>query len=143
MPVKSRTPKTTKEAMTMVQRGWTFLLKRNPTIFAPLTLWMLFGGFIFIYKYVDADTFEVKEAKPISQVVTPFSIVPQAFAEDKNAWGVPIIFNNQIWGYEDTTLIAKVDKTRPILLVYDKIAKKVYEVEFHGSDYKTQLKRGK
>jgi len=132
----ARVPKTTREALNMIKRGWMFLIKKNPAVFAPLTFWMLFGGFIFIYKYIDADTFQVKEAKPIGQV-TSFSIMPQAFAGEKN--GPPITFNNQVWGYEDTTFVVKAVSDRPILLVYDKVTKKVYEVEFAGRNYKMQL----
>lgn len=131
-------PKTTKEALNMVKRGWIFLLKRNPTIFAPLTFWMIFGGFIFLYQYVDADKFMVKEAKPIGQSVS-FSIMPQAIAENNN--DNPVMFGNKIWGYEDTTLIVKALIDRPVLLVYDKINRKVYEVEFYGRSYKSQMQR--
>jgi len=133
-----RVPKTTKEALNMVKRGWMFLLKKNPAVFAPLSFWMLFGGFIFLYNYVDADKFTVKEAQPLSQ--SSFNIMPQAVASEMGG-GVPIVFNNQLWGYEDTTFIAKVAIDRPILLVYDKISKKVYEIEFSpGRDIKQQMK---
>ena len=139
-------PKTTKEAMNMVQRGWLFLLKKNPAIFAPLTFWMFFGGFIFLYNYVDADKFTVKEAKPLSQVTSPsFSIIPQAVAAQPGGQrgDIPITFNKQVWGYEDTTLIVKADKYHPILLVFDKITQKVYEVEFTGRDYRTKMQMRK
>lgn len=135
-------PKTTREALNMVKRGWFFLLKKNPAIFAPLTFWMLFGGFIFLYNYVDADKFTVKEAKPLSETVSPsFSIVPQALAGDKRS-GIPIYFNKQLWGYEDTTFVAKVASDRPVILVYDKQTKKVFEIEFSsGRDIKRQLQQ--
>ena len=130
MPV--HVPKTSKEAMNMVKRGWMFLLKKNPAIFVPLTFWILFGGFIFLYQYVDADKFIMKEAKPIGESVS-FSIMPQAIAGNNNN---PVVFNNKVWGYEDTTLIVKALKDRPVLLVYDKITQKVYEVEFYGRSFK-------
>ena len=134
-------PKTTKEALNMVKRGWMFLLKKNPTIFAPLTFWMVFGGFIFLYNYVSADKFSIKEAKPIGAVETrSYGIIDRAIAAQKPS-GVPIIFNNQLWGYEDTTFIAKVDANRPILLVFDKTTKRVYQVEFTGAGPKMQLQQ--
>ena len=130
MPI--HVPKTSKEAMNMVKRGWMFLLKKNPAIFIPLTCWMLFGGAIFVYKYVAANTFEVKEAKPIGEAVS-FSIMPQAIAGDISN---PVVFNNKVWGYEDTTLTVKALKDRSVLLVYDKVTRKVYEVEFYGRSFK-------
>jgi hypothetical protein len=137
MPVR-RTPKTTKEAFNMIKRAWLFLLKRNPAVFAPLTFWMIFGGFIFLYNYVSADKFTIKEAKPIGQVVSPsLSLTPQAFAEEK-ADGPPIVFDGKVWGYEDVSFIVKAVSGQPVLLVYDTITKKVYEVEFAGRNYKMQ-----
>ena len=138
MPVR-RTPKTTREALNMIKRAWLFLIKRNPAVFAPLTFWMIFGGSIFLYNYVDADKFSIKEAKPIGQVVSPsFDIVPKAFAGQRND-GPPIVFDGKIWGYEDITFVVKAVNDKPVLLVYDTITKKVYEVEFAGRDYKRQL----
>jgi len=141
----SHTCKTTKEALSMIRRGWLFLLKKNPAITIPLSFWMIFGGFIFLYNYVDADKFTIREAKPIGALYQPttpkLKIMPEALAET-NLGGIPIIFNGQIWGYEDTTFTAKVAIDRPVLLVYDKISKKVYEVEFTANrDVKMQLQK--
>lgn len=127
-------PKTTNEAIEMIKRGWWFLAKKYPVFVAPLSFWMIFGGAIFMYNYVAADRFEVKEAKPLSQPTSAnFSIMPQAYAGGD---GPPIIFNGQLWGYEDTRFIVKAVANKPILLVYDQISKKVYEVEFYGASYK-------
>jgi hypothetical protein len=133
-------PRTTKEAIDMIRKGWMFLMKKYPIFVTPLTFWMVFGGFIFLYNYTSADKFEIKEAKPLGEI-TPSSFMPTAFAIQKTD-GIPIIFNDQKWGYEDTTFIAKVAKDRPVLLVYDKISKKVYEIGFSSNrDVKMQLQQ--
>jgi len=132
MPRKKVTikePETQVEALKMVAQIWGWLLKRNPAIFLPLTLWMLFGGGIYFYNYMSADKVSIKDAVPLSENKTEFSIMPQAVAGG-NANDVPIVFNNQLWGYEDTTFVAKVDKHRPIILVYNKVTKEVKQVEF-------------
>lgn len=135
------TPKTTKEAATMVSKGWLWLAKKYPAVLLPLTLWMLFGGGIFLYNYTAANKIQIKEAQPISQVVQPkafdFSIVQSAYAGIQP--GNPIIFNGQLWGYEDTTLTVKAVKDSPLLLVYDKKTKRVYQVEF-GDTFQKSLK---
>ena len=132
-------PETQMEALSMVGKSWYWLVTKNPVVFIPLTFWMLFGGGIFFYNYVSADKVTIKEAKPISENTDiKFSIVPQAYATGDQ--GVPIRYNGQLWGYEDTNFVAKVDKNRPIILVYDKRTKEVKEVSF-DLDLKYRLQK--
>lgn len=146
--IKDRTiidPETLSEAMTMVQKGWFWLLKKQPAIALPLTLWMLFGGGIFLYNYLSADKFEVKEAKPIGESLqiqqnTPitlnFSPMPQAVAAQTR--GKEIRWNNKLYGYEDVDYIAKVAEGQSKILVYHWPTKKVYQIDF-DTDYKMQM----
>jgi len=122
-------PKTTAEALEMIKKGWFFMLKKYPIFFYPLTLWMIFGGGIFLYQYITTDTFTIKELKKPLTSQASFNIIDYAYATEKD--DIPIIFNGEFWGaYEDTTLEVKAVKDKPILLVYDKILKKVYQVDF-------------
>ena len=40
------------------------------------------------------------------------------------------MFSGKLWGYEDTTLIAKAVIGKPYILVYDKKQQKVFRVDF-------------
>jgi len=136
---KVTNPKTTKEATTMIAKAWLWLSKKYPVFILPLTLWMIFGGVIYFYNYMTADKFQIKEAQPISQFEQPksdFSIMPYAVAAEPQinyrGNGIPIVFNNQLWGYEDTTLVVKAVKDKSLLLVYNKKTHKVYQVVFES-----------
>lgn len=130
------TPRTTKEALTMVRRGWLWLGKKYPWFIIPLTCWMMFGGGVYTYKYMSSHQVDIKEAEPIGQVVDStktidFSLFPLAYAEkNQNPTGPPIIFNGRLWGYEDTTLVTKAVVGKSYILVYDKNTKKVFRVDF-------------
>jgi hypothetical protein len=132
-------PKTQMEAMKIIIQVWTWLITRNPAIFIPFTGWMLFGGFYFAYKTWVAPTFDIQEAKPLSENVS-FSIIPQAFAGGEP--GVPIKYNGQLWGYADTTFVATVRADAPGIIVYDKKNKKVYSVDFNSQeDFRKQMRK--
>lgn len=135
---RTREPKTQIEALTMIAKIWGWLIKKNPAIFLPLTFWMLFGGAYYAYNYIVTDKVNIKDAQPLSENKSEISIMPQAVAGEQV--GNPIIFNGKLWGYEDTTYIAKVDKLRPVILVYNKNTKEVKQVEFEVS-FNKQLKR--
>ena len=134
-------PETQMEAIKMITNLWGWLIKKNPAIFLPLTLWMLFGGGIYLYNYLSADKVTIKNAVPLSENKTEFSIMPKAVAGG-NPSDTPILYNGRLWGYEDTMWVAKVDKYRSIILVYNKITKEVKQVEF-DTDIKMQLKMRK
>jgi len=136
--INVKEPENQVEAMKMIAKLWGWLLKKNPAIFLPLTLWMLFGGLVYGYNYLSADKVTIKNAVPLSENTTQFSIMPQAVAQ-KNPKDIPIIYNGQLWGYEDTNFVAKVDNRRPIILVYNKITKEVKQVEF-GEQIQKQFK---
>lgn len=140
-------PETFTEAITMVQKGWFWFLKKYTAISLPLTLWMIFGGGIFLYNYLSADKFEVKEAKPIGEshqiqqntpITLNFSPMPQAVAAQTA--GKEIRWNNKLYGYEDIDYTAKVVNGQPMILVYHWPTKKVYQIDFY-TDYKMQMKR--
>jgi len=127
-------PKSQMEALTIVSKAWMWLVKNNPIVFAPLTAWMLFGGFYFGWKIWVAPTFEIKEAKPIG---AEFSIMPKSYAG-----GIPIQFNGKTWGYADTTFIAIVRSDEPSIVVYDKKSKKVWTVDFNSmEDIRKQMRK--
>lgn len=155
MPVKQKKrrirkiidPKTSKEAISMIQKGWFWFLRKYPTLSIPLTVWMLFGGVYFSYTNFIADKFEVKKAQPIGEF-SPiqqehggWSIMSSAEAAEQDRSGVPIRWNKQLWGYEDTTFVAKVLKGSPAILVLDKKSGEVVEVQFYGTDYKKQMRQ--
>ena len=120
----------------MVGKGWLWLGKKYPIVVVPLTCWMLFGGGVYLYNYMTSNKVQIKEAEPIGQVVDStktrdFSVFPLAYAEpNTNTNGPPIMFSGKLWGYEDTTLIAKAVIGKPYILVYDKKQQKVFRVDF-------------
>ena len=148
-------PKTFNEAKNMVQKGWWWLIKKYPPVFGPLTLWMLFGGAIFLYNYTTANKFDIElakplDAKPIGQVYeSGFSLMPSAFAyapQDKTK-GPEIRWKDvkgveRLWGYEDVRFEAKKVLGQPIILVHDKQTGETFTVKFYGDfDSKLQMKK--
>ena len=122
----------------MAAKAWTWLITKNPIVFIPLTFWMLFGGGIFLYNYVATDKVTIKNAEPLSENAIELSLIPKAFAGGDKS--MPIVYNGRLWGYEDTNFVAKVDKDRPIILVYDKRSKEVKQVSF-DLDLKYRLQK--
>lgn len=118
------------EAMKIIIQVWTWLIARNPAIFLPFTAWMLFGGFYFAYKTWVAPTFNIEEARPLSEV-TSFSIMPEAHAA---MGGEPIMFSGKLWGYEDKRFIAKVRIDAPSIIVFDQQTGRVYNVNFNSQE---------
>jgi hypothetical protein len=127
-------PETQLDALFIVGQAWSYLMKKNPVIFWPLTFYLLFGGGIFAYNYFTANKFEVKEAKPLG---AEFSIMPKAYAG-----GIPIRFEGKTWGYADTNFVAVVRIDAPGIVVYDKRSKRVFNVEFSSpEDFRKQMSK--
>lgn len=153
-------PNTKEEAQEMVKKGWWWLMKKFPIIMYPITVWLMFGGLVFLYNYLVADKYSVRDAIPLGEVRTqethvPFTFFPTATAAPSmgDPKGPPIYWEiidensgekiRKLWGYEDTTFEAKKVQGMPYILLYDKVDLKVKVVEFdEGSAYQ-QLKRSK
>jgi len=149
MPTKK--PHTEKEAFRMVMCGWKFLLTNRidsivdvvkKSFYWPLTLYMLFGGAIFGYKYFIADTFKIEKAEPISEVRQPeFSLMPTAYAQQST--DIPIMWDGRKWGFADTNYIAKVGtlpgSNQLYIFVYNKLTRDVNKV-FFSTDIRKQMK---
>ena len=135
----------------MIVRGWLWLLRHYPVVAGPLTLWMLFGGGIFLYNYMTANKFELKAAHPIGQILSPMPEYMKTGARSymmSTAWsepapgGRPIVFEGKLWGYENENLEVRAVAGKSILLVHDRQTHQVYEVEFEtGSTYEKQLSK--
>lgn len=119
------------EAMNYIWIGFKYFLLKH-TLKTVIVLMFIFGSALYIvYDHILPAKVRIEDAKPIGQT-TEFSVIPYAYSQSRN--GVPIIFNGQLYGYEDTTYIVKAVKDAPVLLVYDKLSKRVSKVEFYGTD---------
>lgn len=128
-----RETKSDKDAWECFVSAFVYFFRKRP-LKTGLFVILFFGApGIVAYQYFTTDRVKIEEAKPMGQNIQ-FEVMSKAYAGDQ---GIPIIWNNEIWGYEDTNYAAKIVKDAPIVLIYDKITKKVWKSEFTTDRYKS------
>ena len=124
-----REPKTDREAWQCLVSATVFFFQKRPLKMVVAVILFFGAPGIVCYDYLTTDRVKVSEAKPISEEVR-FHLTPQAVAGEPD--GPPILFDGNLYGYEDTLYTAKVLQGTNVILVYDKRVKKVWKAEFYS-----------
>lgn len=126
---KSNDPRSAGQAIDSIFKGLKYFLQHEPWK-TMIVLMFVFGSALYIlYDVIVPEKIQIKDAEPLNKPTSSL-FMENAYAGDQ---GIPIIFDGQIYGYEDTMFVAKVVEDAPVILVFDKATHKVKKVEFQGN----------